>query len=78
MIYQLPNGKVLNISIETFLRMSDEELKNLSESNAGTHISNTNPFNISTGSNDQSAEIDPDMLNSLNEDIDFGDYEFDE
>jgi len=46
MIYQLPNGKIINISIETYLRMTDEDFKNLSESNVGYSLENTNPFEI--------------------------------
>ena len=35
MIYQLPNGKSIEMSIEQYLRMSDEDLKNLVSYNLG-------------------------------------------
>lgn len=35
MIYQLPSGKVINISLETYLSMSDDDLKYLEEQNFG-------------------------------------------
>jgi hypothetical protein len=36
MIYQLPSGKVINISTEAYLRMSDDDFKYLEEVNAGS------------------------------------------
>jgi len=46
MIYQLPNGKIINISIETYLKMTDEDFRNLQDSNIGYSLENTNPFVI--------------------------------
>lgn len=42
MIYQLPNGKVIGISVEAFLDMSDDELNNLIAYNYGEEVQN--PF----------------------------------
>ena len=42
MIYQLPNGKTINISIEAYLSMTDDDFKFINESNMGS--SNDNPF----------------------------------
>lgn len=42
MIYQLPNGKVIEISVEAFLDMSDDELNNLIAYNYGEEVQN--PF----------------------------------
>ncbi len=42
MIYQLPNGKVIEISVESFLDMSDDELNNLVAYNFGEEVQN--PF----------------------------------
>lgn len=42
MIYQLPNGKVIEISVEAFLDMSDDELNNLVAYNYGEEVQN--PF----------------------------------
>lgn len=39
MIYQLPSGKVINISTETFCRMTDDDFKYLEEQNFGCSIS---------------------------------------
>jgi len=41
-IYQLPNGKVIEISVEAFLDMSDDELNNLIAYNYGEEVQN--PF----------------------------------
>jgi hypothetical protein len=42
MIYQLPNGKCIEMSIEQFLKMTDEELKNLVAYNHGEEFND--PF----------------------------------
>jgi len=42
MLYQLPNGKVINISIDQFLDMTDQDIQYLMSVNAGDHCSN--PF----------------------------------
>lgn len=43
MIYQLPNGKTINISIDAYLSLSDDDLKYLNEMNVGSS-SAENPF----------------------------------
>lgn len=43
MIYELPNGKTINISIEAYLRMTDDDFKYLNEMNTGSSHSD-NPF----------------------------------
>ena len=43
MIYQLPNGKTINISLEAYLSMSDDDLKYLNEMNIGSSACD-NPF----------------------------------
>lgn len=45
MLYQLPNGRVINITIEQYLSMSDSEIQYLLCSNAGESINN--PFTSS-------------------------------
>lgn len=45
MIYQLPNGKVINISIEDYLQLTDDDIKLLISANAGEVI--INPFQSS-------------------------------
>ena len=45
MLYQLPNGKCIELSVEQYLRMSDEELADIFASNFGGHIHD--PFALS-------------------------------
>ncbi len=42
MLYQLPNGKVINISIDQFLDMTDQDIQYLMSINGGDYCSN--PF----------------------------------
>lgn len=42
MLYQLSNGKVVEISLEDFFEMSDSDFQNLMAFNLGEHINN--PF----------------------------------
>jgi hypothetical protein len=44
MIYQLPCGKVILISVEEYLSMSDEELKHVANSGYGEYISQSTKF----------------------------------
>jgi len=45
MLYQLPNGKCIELSMEQFLRMTDEELKGMIAFNAGDEVND--PFALS-------------------------------
>ena len=45
MLYQLPNGRVINITVEQYLSMSDSEIQYLLCANAGEAIHN--PFTSS-------------------------------
>jgi hypothetical protein len=42
MLYQLPNGKVINISIDQFLDMTDQDIQYFMSVNGGDYCSN--PF----------------------------------
>jgi hypothetical protein len=42
MIYQLPNGKVINISIDQFLDLTDQDIQYFMSINGGDYASN--PF----------------------------------
>lgn len=42
MLYQLPNGKVIHISIEEYLDLTDEDIQYLMSLDYGEHI--TDPF----------------------------------
>ena len=44
MIYQLPSGKVILISVEEFLSMTDEELNQVASSGRGEYISQSTKF----------------------------------
>jgi hypothetical protein len=45
MLYQLPNGRVINITVEQYLSMSDSDIQHLLCANAGEAIHN--PFTSS-------------------------------
>lgn len=72
MIYQLPNGKIINISIEQYLRMSDEELHYLNESNFGSSIGDASPFDVNEDTA-ESVQFVEDYIEDLPEDIEFPD-----
>jgi hypothetical protein len=40
MLYQLPNGKVIEISLEDYLEMTDIDFQNIMAFNLGEHINN--------------------------------------
>jgi hypothetical protein len=40
MLYQLPNGHTVEISLEEYLSLSDDELKSLNGSNYGLQLNN--------------------------------------
>jgi hypothetical protein len=64
--YQLPNGKVIHITVDQFLNMSDDDFKLANEMNIGRLIHN--PFE-KIGSNDEDLEPLPDEpLELLSED----------
>lgn len=46
MIYQLPNGKSIEMSIEQYLRMTDEELKGLVAYNFGEEFNDPFIFSV--------------------------------
>jgi hypothetical protein len=37
MLYQLPNGRVINLSLEEYLNMSDNDIQDLNGSNVGDY-----------------------------------------
>jgi len=58
MFYQLPNGKVLYLSVEEYLSLTDEELHQLSNSGHGEYMSPNASF---TGRKQKSNIIDDDL-----------------
>jgi hypothetical protein len=82
MIYQLPNGKIINISIEAYLRMSDEDLRYINESNFGSSVEDVSPFAVTEDFTDDVTEdiqFVEEYLEDLPEDIEFLDeVDFDE
>lgn len=56
MIYQLPNGKVINLSIEDFLQLTDDDIKLLISANAGEVI--IDPFQGSVLEDNVKGKID--------------------
>lgn len=70
MIYQLPNGRTINISIEAYLRMSDEELNYLNEVSTGG-VSNNDFF--ATDTVIETPTIEEDYIEDLPLDFDIQD-----
>lgn len=72
MLYQLPNGKVIEISTEQFLDMTDEDIEYLIAYNVGDNIEN--PFfgssmhNVKKQSVDDDNEIEEDLITKSSED----------
>ncbi len=68
MLYQLPNGKVVHLSIEEYLDLTDEDVQYLMSIDYGEHI--RDPF---TGSavdrNTREKYYDFDFLNQDDEDV---------
>lgn len=68
MIYQLANGKVIRMSVEDFLDLTDEDLKQLNLSNYGE-----NPPSLK-----EKSELNSEREYIGDEDDDFEDFEFDD
>lgn len=56
MLYTLPNGKVIELTVEQFLDLTDEEVEYLMSINHGEHIEN--PFFGSALENKRMFDID--------------------
>lgn len=46
MIYQLPNGRCIEMSVEQYLRMSDDELRNMVANNWGEEINDPFAYSV--------------------------------
>jgi len=68
MIYQLANGKVIRMSVEDFLDLTDEDLKQLNLSNYGE-----NPPSLK-----EKSELNSEREYIGDEDDDFKDFELDD
>lgn len=64
MLYQLPNGKVIEISLEDYLEMTDIDFQNIMAFNLGEHINN--PWVNSAIDEDQDPE-EEDIVKELPE-----------
>ena len=61
MLYQLPNGKVVHLTIEEYLSLTEEDLQYLMSIDYGEHI--RDPFTGSAGENNtREKSIDTDFL----------------
>jgi len=72
MLYQLPNGRVVEMSVESFLELDDQAVQELTGLGLGQTIEISNPFNkkfsnhsSSVISEDEEQEIEKD-LTSIN------------
>ena len=72
MIYQLPSGKIVNISIESYLRMTDDDFKYMEERNMGSscasHSLDIDDSELESLDIHEDVEIEIDV-NSLDKDI---------
>jgi hypothetical protein len=64
MLYQLPNGKVIEISLEDYLEMTDADFQNLMAFNLGEHVNN--PFTNSAINEEEEPE-DEEKISELPE-----------
>jgi hypothetical protein len=64
MLYQLPNGKVIEISLDDYLEMTDIDFQNIMAFNLGEHINN--PWVNSAIDEDQEPE-EEDIVKELPE-----------
>ena len=69
MIFQLPNGKCIEISVEYYLSMSDDELQQFVAINAG--FSTTDPFTTSILKNGESRRVTIDESDFEDRDKDY-------
>ena len=63
MIYQLPNGKVIHLSVEEFLDLTDQDIQYMMSINAGDHVSS--PFYNSAIKNPGGRSSSPDYDNDI-------------
>lgn len=78
MIYQLPNGKIVNVSIDFFLNATEDEFNEFMYDNCYDYVEkNTSKLSMEFYTEDDEIELDirniktenkNDMLNSYNED----------
>lgn len=64
MIYQLPNGKVIEMSVEQYLDMSDDDFEYLMANNYGEEIEDPWFGSVLTSSK-SFADVPPDILEDL-------------
>ena len=80
-VYQLPSGKIIYLTVEQFLRLTDDEIKQYEDSNIGS--SGNNPFRKLPSSfkdslyNDEDNDIEDTSIDFTNFDDDAPDEPFD-
>jgi hypothetical protein len=55
-IYQLPNGKIVHLTVDQFLSLQDDDIKYMIENNFGSDVHN--PFSIKTSKQDDDYDYD--------------------
>lgn len=73
MLYQLPNGKVINISIEAYLKMSDDDLRYLSEHDFGSSTETEDPFNVTEDDAESIYIVDDYPIDEIPDELDLSD-----
>lgn len=74
-VYQLPSGKIVYLSVEQFLRLSDNDVKQLEDSNIGS--SGNNPFRKLPGDSSKDKFVE-DLKEEHDDSIDFTDLDNDD
>lgn len=71
MLYNLPNGKTINLSLEEFLSLTDEEVQFLVAYDYGEHINNPRRGSVlgksSRDDEDEKEEIEDDEVEVISE-----------
>jgi len=75
MLYQLPNGKVINISIEAYLKMSDDDLRYLNEGNYGSSTEGESPFNVTEDDAESIYIVDDYPIEEIPDELDLSNEE---
>lgn len=78
MIYQLPNGRIIELSVEQFLQLDDTDVKDLNGISSSYSLECNNPFyNLYAGSNkekqlaeelESDEEFEADLFDVINAD----------
>lgn len=69
MLYQLPNGKVIEMTIEQYIELTDEDLEYIIAFNYGEFIENIWSGSIINKSNECSPDIDDEEIDDYFDEV---------